>query len=198
MRRTLVADDHPALRAAVAHVLPAHGFEIAGEAADGRRAVSLAEELQPEVALIDLGLPWLDGTDLIRALHEVAPEMRIAVYTADADEKLAREVLQAGALALVLKESPVADLVRALESTVSGASFLDPTIGRATASASLTQRELDVLALLAEGLHHQEIGNRLGISCETVRTHLRKAGTRLGAQTRTQAVATAIRSGLLK
>jgi DNA-binding NarL/FixJ family response regulator len=194
----LVADDHPALTSAVSSYLADNGFEIVGPAPDGRRALALAEEEQPELALLDYRMPRLAGLDLIAALREKSPDTRICIYTADGDEKLASEVLAAGAAALVLKEAPLADLVRALEAALAGGSYLDPAVKRAeTGGGKLTQRELDVLGLLAEGMQHEEIGNRLGISSETVRTHLRKACDRLGAATRTQAVAMALRHGLI-
>lgn len=195
--RCLIADDHPALTSAVSSYLSENGFEIVGPAPDGRRAVALAAEEKPELALVDYRMPRLMGVELIAAVREASPETRICVYTADGDEKLAADVLAAGASALVLKEAPLADLVRALEATLAGGSYLDPAIPRTAAGGKLTQRELDVLGLLAEGLQHEEIGRRLGISSETVRTHLRKACDRLGAATRTQAVATALRMGLI-
>ncbi len=194
----LLAYDHPALTAAVSAYLGGHGFEVVGPVPDGRRAVQLATQAQPELALVDYRMPRLAGTDLISALREAAPETKIVVYTAEGDDGLARDVLSAGAVALVLKEAPLADLVRALEAALSGSSYLDPALARDPAPGrKLTQRELDVLGLLAEGLQHEEIGRRLGISAETVRTHLRKACDRLGAATRTQAVATALRLGLI-
>jgi DNA-binding NarL/FixJ family response regulator len=196
--RCLVADDHPALLAAVSSYLSENGFEIVGPVSDGRRAVALAAETKPELALVDFRMPRLFGTELVRQIKEVSPETVIAVYTADADETMAREVMEAGAVALVLKEAPLADLVRALEAALAGGSYLDPALQRDGApSGKLTERELDVLRLLAEGLQHEEIGRRLGISSETVRTHLRKGSDRLGATTRTQAVATALRLGLI-
>jgi DNA-binding NarL/FixJ family response regulator len=196
--RCLLADDHPALTAAVSSYLTEHGFEVVGPAPDGRRAVLLAKDEQPDVALVDYRMPRLMGVELIAALREASPGTRIVVYTAEGDEQLARDVLEAGAVALVLKEAPLADLVRALESALAGGSYLDPALAKGVEpSRKLTQRELDVLGLLAEGLQHEEIGRRLGISSETVRTHLRKASDRLGAATRTQAVATALRLGLI-
>lgn len=196
--RCLIADDHPALTAAVSSYLAENGFDVVGPVPDGRRAVQLAAEAKPELALVDYRMPRLAGTDLVRAILEVSPETRVAVYTADADEQIAREVLEAGAVALVLKEAPLADLVRALESALRGNSYLDPALAKeGGVRGNLTPRELDVLCLLAEGLQHEEIGRRLGISSETVRTHLRKACDRLGAATRTQAVATALRLGLI-
>jgi DNA-binding NarL/FixJ family response regulator len=194
----LLADDHPALTVAIAAYLGENGFDVVGPVADGRRAVALAEHTKPELAVIDYRMPRLAGIELIKALHDVSPETRIAVYTADADEALAHSVLQSGAVAIVLKEAPLADLVRALEAALAGKSYIDPALAQSTKPrGSLTQRELEVLRLLAEGLQHEEIGRRLGISSETVRTHLRKASDRLGASTRTQAVATALRLGLI-
>jgi DNA-binding NarL/FixJ family response regulator len=196
--RCLLADDHPALTVAVSAYLSENGFTVVGPAPDGRRAVALAGEEQPELALVDFRMPRLAGVELIRALREASPDTRIAVYTAEADERIAHDVLEAGAVALVLKEAPLADLVRALEAALSGGSYLDPALaGEPEPGKKLTQRELAVLELLAEGLQHEEIGRRLGISSETVRTHLRKACDRLGAATRTQAVATALRLGLI-
>jgi DNA-binding NarL/FixJ family response regulator len=196
--RCLVADDHPALLSAVTSYLSENGFEVVGPANDGRRAVALAAETKPDLALVDYRMPRLSGIDLVRQIKEVSPDTVIAVYTADADQQMARDVMEAGAVALVLKEAPLADLVRALEAALAGGSYLDPALQRdGVPSGKLTARELDVLRLLAEGLQHEEIGRRLGISSETVRTHLRKASDRLGATTRTQAVATALRLGLI-
>lgn len=196
--RCLLADDHPALTVAVSAYLAENGFEVVGPAPDGRRAVVLAKETQPELALIDYRMPRMSGIDLIHAIREASPKTRIAVYTAEADEQLATDVLAAGAVALVLKEAPLADLVRALESALTGGSYIDPALAKdVQPNRKLTPRELDVLGLLAEGLQHEEIGRRLGISSETVRTHLRKACDRLDAATRTQAVATALRLGLI-
>ena len=193
----LVADDHPALASAVCGYLSANGFDIVGCASDGRRAVALATETKPDVALIDFRMPRLAGGELVRTLKEVSPGTAIAVYTADADEALAQEVIDAGALAVVLKEAPLADLVRALEAALAGVIYLDPALQRASPKKTLTPRELDVLRLLAEGLQHEQIGRQLGITAETVRSHVRKASDRLDATTRTQAVATAVRLGLI-
>jgi DNA-binding NarL/FixJ family response regulator len=196
--RCLIADDHPALTSAVSVYLAESGFEIVGPAVDGRGAVELATAERPDVALVDYRMPRLAGEELVRAIKDSSPETLIAVYTADADANLAEAVFAAGAAALILKASPLADLVRALQAVLAGNSYLDPALLRLTMPASrLTERELDVLRLLAEGFPHEEIGKTLGISSETVRTHLRKASDRLGASTRTQAVATALRMGLI-
>lgn len=197
----VVADDHPALVAAVAAFLAENGYEVTATAPDGAVAVDTTERTQPDVVLLDYRMPLLGGADLVRRLRAAAPEARLAVYTADADLELVAEAIGAGASAVVLKEAPLPDLLRALAAVRAGGSYVDPALGAAALNGGtrggLTEREADVLALLAEGLTYDEIGRELSISPETVRTHLQKACDRLGASTRTQAVATALRLGLI-
>jgi DNA-binding NarL/FixJ family response regulator len=198
MTSCLVADDHPALTWTLSGYLAANGFEVVGPAADGEAAVALAAREQPALALVDFRMPRLWGFELISAIREISPGTRLCVYTASADASLARDVIEAGASALVLKEGPLDAVVEALRAAERGGSHVDPSLaGTPPTGARLTQRELEVLRLLAEGLRHEEIGRRLGIGPETVRTHLRKACARLGAVSRTQAVATALRQGLI-
>jgi DNA-binding NarL/FixJ family response regulator len=199
-----VADDHPALVAAVTSFLVASGYEVVGPAADGTDAVALAERERPELAVIDYRMPRLEGAELVRRIREASPVTRVTVYTAEADEVLVSEALAAGSSAVVLKEAPLDDLARALHSVQTGRPYVDPALARTALTANgdgraprLTERELEVLRLLADGLSHDEIGAQLSISAETVRTHVRKASDRLRAQTRTQAVATALRLGLI-
>ncbi len=196
-RTCLLADDHPALRSAVAEFLALAGYRVVGPVADGRAAIEAAHE-QPDAAVLDYRMPRLAGTELVEELLAISPGTRIVVYTADGGEELAAGALAAGAKGVVLKEAPLADLARALEAVLAGSTYLDPALAqRDVQAARLTEREHDVLELLAEGLTHEEIGKRLGIGAETVRTHLRKACDRLEATTRTQAVATALRLGLI-
>jgi len=194
----LVADDHPALRTAIESYLDEAGYDVVAAVPDGPRAVSAAAELHPETAVVDLRMPRLDGVALVEALRDASPETRIVVYTAEIDGSTAEAVLTAGAAGVVLKEAPLADLGRALEAALAGGSYLDSAVTRPGHTVNLTVREREVLALLAEGLPHEEIAGRLGIGAETVRTHLKKASERLGAATRTQAVATALRLGLIE
>ena len=200
--RCLLADDHPALLAAVSDYLADSGFELVGVASDGPGAVGLAERSRPDVAVVDFRMPRLSGRELLERLRESSPDTRIAVYTADADQGLVEEALGVGAAAVVLKEAPLPDLVRALQAILSGRVYVDPALAAAGLTrrerTELTEREREVLSLLAEGLDHEAIGERLQISAETVRTHVRKACDRLGAATRTQAVATAVRRGLIE
>lgn len=202
--RCLVADDHPALLLAVSGYLAEYGFEVVGPAEDGDRAVATAERERPELALVDYRMPRAGGVELVRRVKAASPTTQVAVYTAEADESLVEELLAAGASAVVLKEAPLPDLVRALRAILQGGSYVDAAVaGRSPAardrtSGSLTAREADVLRLLADGRSHEQVGRRLGISAETARTHLRKACGRLGAATRTEAVARAIRLGLIE
>jgi len=198
----VVADDHPALLGAVVSYLDASGFDVIGTAQDGARACSVIQELQPDVALVDFRMPRVSGTVLVAQLREESPQVRLLVYTADAEENDVTAILSAGASGIILKEAPLIDLIRALNSALAGGTYIDP--GLATAATSppgrsraLTAREVDVLALLAEGLSYEQIGLRLTISGETVRTHVRKATDRLGAGTTTEAVATALRKRLI-
>jgi two-component system nitrate/nitrite response regulator NarL len=194
----LLADDHPALTWTLAEYLTANGFEVVGPVGDGRQAVAVASSEHPALALVDFRMPHLWGFELIAELRETSPATRLCIYTADADASLARDVIEAGASALVLKEAPLQTVLRALRSVEAGGTYVDPTLAVLLPSGTrLTERELDVLRLLAEGLRQEEIGRRLGIGPETVRTHLRKACARLGAATRTQAVAAALRQGLI-
>lgn len=201
--RCVVADDHPALVTVLESYLGGQGYDVVETASDGRRAVDLATVVDPDVFVVDWRMPYLEGVPLLRALREASPEASVVVYTADADLELWDEASAAGAAALVLKEAPLADLCRAIESVRAGRGYLDPALapfavdGQRPSVPTLTAREADVLTLLAEGLSHDEIGERLAISSETVRTHVRKACARLGAATRTQAVATALRLGLI-
>ena len=199
--RCLVADDHPALVAAVSDFLESSGFEVVGQARDGLAAVVSARETKPDIALVDYRMPHLDGAALLEQLRESAPEMLIAVYTADSDQSVVGVVFEAGAHALILKDAPLSDLAQALEAICSGRRYIDPALARVAlgngpARPALTPRESEVLAHVADGLSHEEIGRRLSISPETVRTHVRKACERLNARTRTHAVATALRLGL--
>ena len=201
--RCLLADDHPALVVALSDFLETNGIEVAAIARDGAEAVELAASEAPDVALVDYRMPRLAGRELVERIRAEAPGTKVVVYTAEMGESIAREALGAGASGIVLKEAPLVDLLRALGSALADRTYVDPALaGLAllnprSGRTLLTVRECQVLELLAEGLSHEEIGGRLGISGETVRTHLQKASERLGAGTRTQAVATALRLGFI-
>jgi DNA-binding NarL/FixJ family response regulator len=201
--RVVVADDHPALLVVLSAYLDRHGYDVVATAADGRAAVEAVAAEQPDVVVADYRMPYLEGAPLLRELHEACATARLVVYTGEAHPALWADARAAHATGLVLKEAPLEDLLRAIAAVCAGDAYLDSALATSAlangppAVPALTERETDVLALLAEGLSHEEIGARLAISAETVRAHVRKASDRLGATTRTQAVATALRLGLI-
>lgn len=199
-----VADDHPAMVEAVCAVLEDSGIEIAGRARDGEEAYTKLETRRPAVALVDVRMPGLSGIDLVRRATKAQLPTRFVLYTGYGDRALLTEAIDAGANGFVMKEAPLVDLVRAVEIVAKGGTYVDPVLAGIFAAAQangstpeLTQREREVLRLLADGHSNEEIGRRLFISPETVRTHIRKAMTKLGADTRTQAVAKALRLSLI-
>jgi DNA-binding NarL/FixJ family response regulator len=200
----LVADDHPAMVEAVTEVLAEHGYKVVGRARDGIEALRKIEARQPRIALVDVRMPRLGGIELARRAASTAAETAVVLYTAYGERALLLEAMDAGARGFLLKEAPLPDLVRAIEIVAAGGTYVDPVLAGYLASPraaaklpNLTQRERDVLRLLSEGLSNEEIGKRLFISPETVRTHVRKAMEKLNADTRTQAVATALRQSLI-
>jgi DNA-binding NarL/FixJ family response regulator len=200
----IVADDHPAMLAALCDVLAETGIEVIGRAGNGEEALTKIETRRPAVAIVDVRMPRLGGVELARQAAARAPDTALIFYTAYGDRALVTEALDVGVRGFVLKEAPLTDLVRAVEEVAAGGTYVDPVLAGVLASATvakdlpaLTQRERDVLRLLADGLSNEEIGKRLYISPETVRTHVRKAMEKLDADTRTQAVATALRQSLI-
>ena len=200
----LVADDHPAVVEAVADVLTEHGIVVAGKARDGEDALEAIEALKPDVALLDVRMPRLDGIEVARRAARSTPDTAVILYTAFGDRAVLTEALDAGARGFVLKEAPLAEVVRAVELVAAGKTYVDPVLASVLSVGAgsdklvnLTQREREVLRLLADGLANEEIGKRLVISAETVRTHIRKAMAKLDADTRTEAVATALRQSLI-
>ena len=200
----VVADDHPAVLEAVAEYLVQAGIDVVARARDGEEALERIEQRKPRVALVDVRMPKLGGIELTRRAKRSTPDTAILLYTGYGDRALLTEALDAGVAGFVLKEAPMDDLLRAVHSAASGTTYVDPVLAGTLAASSvgnampqLTQRERDVLRLLADGLSNEEIGKRLFISAETVRTHVRKAMDKLDADTRTQAVARALRDHLI-
>jgi DNA-binding NarL/FixJ family response regulator len=198
----LVADDHPAILRSIGAFLEDEGIEVSGLAQTGGEALRMLEIRRPQVALIDQRLPDLNGIDVIRQAKRIGVDTAILLYAGDADTALAREAMDAGGSGVLLKEAPLADVARAIAVVASGSTYLDPVLAGAlaspaTAATELTKREREVLRDLADGLTNVEIGAKLFLSPETVRTHVRKARVRLNAKTRTQAVAKAMRDGMI-
>lgn len=203
--RCVVADDHPAVLDAVVRFL---GFEddleVVGQARDGERALRLMTQQQPDVALLDLRMPGLSGIEIARRLCDERAQTKVVLYTAAADRGLVLEALDIGVGGFVLKEAPLDDLVRALRIVAAGQSYIDPALARlvtgpaaADKLSPLTKREREILRLLADGMRNEQVGRQLSISPLTVRTHVKNAMDKLEANTRTQAVASALRQSLI-
>ena len=201
--RAVVADDHPAVLRSVCDVLIDAGVDVVARASNGEEAVTKIEATRPTVAVIDVKMPRLTGIEVASQISRTTPDTAVILYTAYGDRALLSEALDAGVRGFVLKEAPLQDLTRAVDMVATGAIYVDPVLAGVLASAEserlpqLTKREREVLRLLADGLSNEEIGKRLFLSPETVRTHVQKAMRRLEADTRTQAVAVALRQSLI-
>lgn len=208
MIRILLADDHPVVRDGLVAILSTQpDFDVVAEAVTGREAVSLAAELQPDVLLLDLEMPDMDGVAALRQLRDSGVAVRAIVFTAfDTDERIL-EAVRAGAQGYLLKGAPRGELFRAIRVVSQGGSLLEPVVaskllrhvsgqgGDAPPVEKLTPRETEVLHLLARGLPNKEIAAELSISRRTVKFHVSAILGKLGASNRTEAVALAARHG---
>jgi two-component system nitrate/nitrite response regulator NarL len=198
----VIADDHPAVLDSLTRVLQGKGIKVLAQERDGEDALRAIEELRPAVAVLDLRMPGLSGLAVAR---RIGPRTAVILYTGHSDRSLVVEALDAGVRGFVLKEAPLADVARAIETVEVGGVYVDPVLAGALASGDkstqlkmLSPREREVLRLLADGLRNEEIGRRLHIASETARAHIRNAMRKLDADTRTQAVATALRQQLIE
>ena len=204
--RVLVVDDHPVVRSGLRALLEGQDdLEVAGEAADGAQALAAVAADPPDVVLLDLRMPVVDGVTVIERLRDSSPQVRVLVLTTyDADADIVRAV-DAGATGYLLKDAPREELFRAVRAAARGEPVLAPAVAarlmRRTAASSLptpTDRELDVLGLVAQGLTNRAIARRLRVSEATVKTHLVHVFAKLGVDDRTAAVTTALERGLLR
>jgi DNA-binding NarL/FixJ family response regulator len=197
----VVADDHPVVLEAVCALLESRGLTVEGRAQDGEAALARIAEHKPPVALVDLRLPGLSGSEVAREAQRLSPETAVIVYTGQTDVACMTEVLDAGAKGFVLKDAPLEDLTRAIAMVADGGVYVDPALAGvfvdAKGTGRLTPREREVLRLAADGLSSEKIGERLFLSPQTVRGHVGNAMGKLQAHTRTQAVATALRERLI-
>jgi NarL family two-component system response regulator LiaR len=204
--RLLIADDHPIVRQGVRFLLEQHrDLEVVGEAHEGAAAVRLAEELKPDVILLDLVMPGQDGVETIRELRRRARGVRILVLTSYHGDELIYRAIRAGALSYLLKDVEAGELVRAVRAAARGESVLHPRVAARVLSglrgdeltAGLTRRELEVLTRLARGDTNREIAGSLHISEETVKTHVSNLLAKLQVESRTQAALYALRRKLV-
>jgi DNA-binding NarL/FixJ family response regulator len=207
----LIVDDHAVVREGLRTFLELQdGIEVVGEAADGLEALELAAKLQPDVILMDLVMPRLDGVAAMRTVRERSPRSRVIVLTSFLDDERLLPAIEAGADGYLLKDVEPADLARAIRTAQAGEAMIDPTVAgrllrtlseprapQAADSERLTRREREVLELIAAGRSNKRIAFELGISEKTVKTHVGHLLAKLGVTDRTQAAVLAVQRGLV-
>ena len=200
--RIVLADDHAMLREGLRRSLTAVGFEVVGEASDGRAAIDAFEQLQPDVVLMDVTMPVQDGIAATRTIVDRWPEAKIVILTMHADPQLAKNATTAGAMGYLVKDCTTEDIVSAIEAAVRGEqtfpSEASVAIERSAAERPvISHREKEVLQLIADGCSTTEAAQTLYVSVKTVKNHLASAYAKLDAHDRTQAVLRAARLGLI-
>ncbi len=212
--RVLVVDDHTLVRRGTREILECRTeIRVVGEAADGDEAVSLTDRLRPDVVLMDLGMPGMSGVEATREIKARWPDVEVLVLTIHDDEQYLFEAIRAGASGYLLKDVHDYELIDAVLTVAEGGVVLQPAITRRLVAglrtrgrtldepppaSPLTDRELEVLTLVAEGLSNREVGERLGVSARTVETHLTHVYRKLGASSRTEAAIRGLRQTWLK
>jgi DNA-binding NarL/FixJ family response regulator len=201
-KRVVLCDDHEIVREAIqARMADTDGVEIVGEAASGEEALKRVRELEPDVCIVDVELPGQDGIEATRAIIKARPETRVIIFTAHAQPDLLTLALRAGASGYVLKSAPSEDIAKAIDVVSNGGTFVGTELGQGAGEVEkllqLTPREREILELLAEGLRVKQIADRLALSPATVHTHVRNAIARMEVDTRTEAVALAVRFSYL-
>jgi len=205
--RVLLADDHALVREGIKATLEASGLSVIGEASDGRDAVRLARELQPDVAVFDIGMPGLNGVDAARVALKESPRLKIVLLTVHTEDAYVAEAIRAGVGGYVLKKQATADLVRAIQEVSEGNTYLSPGVSRAVVDAvrsgsqlpadPLTNREREILQLIAEGKTTKQIASVLGISVKTVETHRSHIMDKLQIRDTAGLIRYALRRGLV-
>ncbi len=221
--KLIIVDDHEISRIGLKLILNnIEGFEVVAEAGDGEQAIKLIEEFQPNVVLMDIGLPLLDGISATKIVKEKYPGVKIIMFTSREAEQDLFAALSAGADGYCRKETPSAGIINAIKSVAAGAVWLDPLVANLVLRSylpnqpshnhkdnnnhhpqakhkenTLSERELEVLRLVVDGMSNQEIANKLFLSLETIKTHMRRIMDKLVVSDRTQAAVKAMRDGLV-
>ena len=206
--QVLIADDHPLIRQGLRTLLEQHGFTVIGEAADGREATQLAQELEPDVAVLDLAMPLLNGLDAAREITRASRRTKTIVVTVHTADQYVLAALQAGVRGYVLKSQAIAELVQAIQEVMRGGRYLSPGISEAVVQAylaktdlpadPLTPREREVLQLIAEGKTTKGIAGLLGLSVKTIESHRTRLMEKLDIRQTAGLVRYAIRRGLIQ
>jgi DNA-binding NarL/FixJ family response regulator len=199
----LIVDDHEVVREGLRLSLSrASHIRVIGEAGDGAAAVGLVERRKPDVVIMDVRMPGMDGLEATKEILKVQPDAAVLIFTAFSERSLLARGLESGAKGYILKEAPHDTLLRAIERIAKGEGYIDPALMPAFLSGKegtdmLTAREREILQLLADGMSNADVAAKLFISQETVKSHVRHILTKLEADTRTHAVAIALRDSII-
>ena len=204
--RCLVVDDHSVVQHGLNILFgEIDDLELVGTVNNGEEALGAIEELEPEVVLMDVRLPGIDGVSAVKRIHQRAPGVQFVVFSAYGDKRLLSDAIAAGARGYVMKGSPPEDLLRAIRTVAGGNAFVDPSLSPALLMTEggpneqpLSEREREILQLLAEGFHTEEVARRIGLSVETVKSDTKRVIGKLQADTRTHAVAIALRQAIIE
>ena len=205
--RVMLVDDHIMVRKGLATILKVFDdLELAGEAENGVEAITLCGEIQPDVILMDMVMPDMDGASATRVIRQQFPQVQIIALTSFKEGALVKNALEAGAIAYLLKDVSADDLARAIRAAHAGRATLSPEAAQSLVETAnqppkpgldLTEREREVLALMVEGLNNTQIAGRLTVSPSTVKSHVSKVLAKLGVTSRTEAVTLALRNKLV-
>jgi NarL family two-component system response regulator LiaR len=209
--KILIADDHALMRDGIRRILEREpGFDVVAEAGDGEEAIALIKKLAPDIAIIDIAMPKMDGIEVTQRVKELRPKTAVLILTAYDDDEFVFSLIEAGAAGYLLKSVQSQELIRAIHALRAGESVLHPTIARKVlahfvpslgkqeeqpSQEILTDRELEVLKLVTKGLSNKEIGDKLSLSVRTVEGHLGSIFGKLGVSSRTEAVYRALKEG---
>jgi DNA-binding NarL/FixJ family response regulator len=209
--RLLLADDHRMLREGLRRTMEEEGLEVVGEAADGEEALRLAAALRPDVVLMDVTMPVLDGVEATRQLHEHLPEIPVVILTMHADREVLARAIRAGAAGYLVKDCSTDEVVHTVRVAASGETALSPELAASMLAEAhrlespaeqlepiISKREEEVLQLVADGLSTSEVAAKLYISIKTVKNHLASIYEKLDSRDRTQAVLRAVRMGIIR
>ncbi|MEO6627532.1 MAG: response regulator transcription factor [Aquihabitans sp.] len=209
----MLADDHRMLREGLRRSLTDDGFEVVGEASDGEEAVRLAGDLLPDVVLMDVSMPDVDGVEATRRIRRLYPSIQVVMLTMHADESVIADALRAGAAGYLVKDCSIDEIAAAVRMAANEDADLSPELAGAMldevrrltpepaveeSDQIITKREIDVLQLIADGCSTPEVAERLFISQKTVKNHLASIYQKLDARDRTQAVLRAVRMGIVR
>ena len=203
--KCLAVDDHPSVREGLALLLgAAPDIQLVDTVHSGEEVLDAVKRHEPAVVIVDVRLPGMDGISTVKRLAEDAPYAGTVIFSAYGDKRLLSDDISAGARGYVMKGSPPEDLLRAIRTVSGGNAFVDPSLSptllmtQGLAEAPLSEREREILQLLAEGLHTEEVAQRIGLSAETVKSDTKRAIAKLEADGRVHAVAIALRQALIE